>query len=450
MTLQTQAIVPGALRGLAAIVLAATVLGACQHTVETTVAEGGPSAWRVVERLGATRYLAPGDTNWSPILSGDRIPAASQVATDSGGRLILTRAGDQLSVGTATRFTLPAAGGGTRIQQSAGWVRYRVGGDSAQPVEIETPHLRLEAAQAVAEIVVDGAATEVRIERGQVQIAGADGLRYADLTAGAVARAGATEDQELAVQLAPDLPFEAVPAIALPAVHPRPDSHADAVVRGIARPAMAPRASADHEAVARTSPRIVDPAAIVIDDLTDPVAPPVLMEDPSIALLSGSDGVDDAADMSLSAPPAVIDLPASAPKAEAVIDVPMSELEVEAVIDAPASEPELEAVVEAPGLLDPDRSDRERPDRERPDRERPNPNRPDLSPDEPTAPSADNVLHWPSETFIAPLPEEEAAEPEAQSSEALDGQFDRLTEGLLDGLPPASAPKKVPWNAGAV
>ncbi len=417
MTLQTQAIVPGALRGLAAVVLAATVLGACQYTVESTVAEHGPSAWRVVERLGATRYLPPGGTNWSPILSGDRIPAASQVATDSGGRLILARAGDQLSVGTETRLTLPAAGGDTRIQQSAGWVRYRVGGDSAQPVEIETPHLRLEAARAVAEIVVGTAATEVRIERGQVQIAGADGLRYADLTAGAVARASTTEDEALTVQLAPDLPFEAVPAIALPAVHPRPDGHADAVVRGIARAAMAPRASADQEAVARTAPRIVDPAAIVIDDLTDPVAPPVLMENPSVALLGRSDAVDDAADVPL------------APPTEAVIDVPMSELEAEAVIDVPVSAPEVKAVIEAPDLSQPDMPD---PDR-----------------DEPTAP-ADNVLHWPSEVLTAPPADEETAEPEALSSETLDWQFDRLTEGLLDDLPPASAPKKVPWNAGAV
>ena len=197
-------------------------LAACQGLPQLSLFDPSPQAagpgWRVVERLGEARYLAPGMAGWEEVAAGSMIPAGSQITTGTGGRLIVHQAANQLSVGTGSRFILPGWEPGDSVRHTAGWLRYRIARAPAG-FGIETPFLDLEADEAVVDVTVGESETEVAVVSGRVRVRTLDERRQIDLRAGYSGYAS-LEGEALAVRRGPGQGLEAVPPIVLPALHP--------------------------------------------------------------------------------------------------------------------------------------------------------------------------------------------------------------------------------------
>lgn len=230
-------------------------LAGCQMLPPLSSSETAPEpalpSWRVVERLGEARYLAPSMAGWEQVEPGGMIPAGSQIATGGGGRLIVQQAGKQLSAGTRSRFILPDRDGGGSVRQSTGWLRYRIATPARATFGIETPFLDLVVDDAVLDVTVGERETEVAVVSGRVLVKTSDGRRQIDLDAGHTGYAS-LEGEPLAVRRGPGGQTEPVPATVLPALHPdraasaqaAPDPAGPAATTAAALQRPAPRAAA--------------------------------------------------------------------------------------------------------------------------------------------------------------------------------------------------------------
>ena len=200
-------------------------------------------SWRVVERIGEARYLAPSMAGWEEIAAGSMVPAGSQIVTGIGGRLIVHEAANQLSAGTSSRFILPGWEQGESVRQTAGWLRYRIATAPTAPFGIETPFLDLVVDDAVLDVTVGESETEVAVVSGRVHVKTLDDRRQIDLHAGYTGYASLQGDP-LAVRRSPDQRLEAVPPIVIPALHPDRAASARTASEpaGTATPAAAPAA----------------------------------------------------------------------------------------------------------------------------------------------------------------------------------------------------------------
>ena len=194
---------------LALGLIGGALLGGCQSLQPSAPAEVQADGWRVVERLGDARYLAPDASGWAPALPAATLPAGSQVATGAGGRVILARDGDHISAGPTSRFSLPPAAPGGSLEQQAGGLRYRVAPTATEALVVETPFLEIAVRGTVFDVTVSPTATEVTVEAGQVRIATPDGLRHIELEAGQSAYAGGPTGAQLAFRRAQGEPVEA-------------------------------------------------------------------------------------------------------------------------------------------------------------------------------------------------------------------------------------------------
>ena len=248
---------------------AAAWLAACQGLPQLSPFERSPepaaTGWRVAERLGDARYLAPGMASWEQIATGSRIPAGSQIATGFGGRLIVHQGANQLSAGTGSRFILPSWEPGDDVKQTAGWLRYRIVDAPATAFGIETPFLDLEVDDAVVDVTVGERETEVAVVSGRVRVKTLDERRQLDLHAGYVGYASLQGDA-LAVRRGPGQELEPVQPLVLPALHPQ---------RALPAASEPDRAGDGAPAVAAFAGRtIASPAPAAAAPLA-PVAPPV-------------------------------------------------------------------------------------------------------------------------------------------------------------------------------
>jgi hypothetical protein len=213
----------------------------------------GP-VWRVVERLGEARYLAPSMTGWEEVVAGSMIPAGSQITTGIGGRLIVHHAANQLSAGTSSRFILPGWEHGDNVRQTAGWLRYRIATASSATFGIETPFLDLAVDDAVLDVTVGDNETEVAVVSGRVRVKSLDERRQIDLHAGYTGYAS-LQGEALTVRRGADQHLEAVPPIVVPALHP--DRGASATVM-VPQPAVAVMHAQEEEG---SAPVAAAPAA---------------------------------------------------------------------------------------------------------------------------------------------------------------------------------------------
>lgn len=219
---------------------AAALLAACQGSPQQFSFSAEPPepvgpVWRVVERLGEARYLAPSMTGWEEVVPGSMIPAGSQITTGIGGRLIVHHAANQLSAGTSSRFILPGWEHGDSVRQTAGWLRYRIATASSATFGIETPFLDLAVDDAVLDVTVGENGTEVAVVSGRVRVKSLDERRQIDLHAGYTGYAS-LHGEALAVRRGADQHLEAVLPIVVPALHP--DRGASATVM-VPQPAVA-------------------------------------------------------------------------------------------------------------------------------------------------------------------------------------------------------------------
>jgi hypothetical protein len=222
---------------------AAALLAACQASPPLAFfdrpAEIVTPGWRVVERIGEARYLAPSMAGWEEIVAGSMVPAGSQIVTGIGGRLIVHHAANQLSAGTNSRFILPGWEQHESVRQTAGWLRYRVATASSAPFGIETPFLDLVVDDAVLDVTVGESETEVAVVSGRVRVKSLGDRRQIDLHAGYSGYASLQDP--LAVRRGPGQRLEAVPPIVVPALHPdrAPSAKAASEPAGPAAPTAA-------------------------------------------------------------------------------------------------------------------------------------------------------------------------------------------------------------------
>jgi hypothetical protein len=196
-------------------------LTACA-TPSTGSSDGMPIAgWQVVERVGQARYSPPDAAGWLAAITGRPIVDGSEVETGRGGRLILAMPGRHISVGPASRFVLPGSRGPNRLEQRAGWLRYRMVNAGAEPFRVRTPSLDLEFVTAVLDVQVEQDAVDVTVREGAVRLATPDGLRRTEIAAGQSARADGGGGTQLAVHPAPEQEALA-DSVVVPAIHPTP------------------------------------------------------------------------------------------------------------------------------------------------------------------------------------------------------------------------------------
>jgi hypothetical protein len=223
---------------LAALALLAA-LCACATTATAPSVETRAPGWRIVERTGVARYMAPESAAWSAATTGQGLAGGSEVTTGTGGRLIVDAPGRHLSVGPDSHFVLPGEDGDAWLEQRAGWLRYRIAEAAAQPFRIYTRTLELQLSSGVVDVHVNHLATEVTVKEGQVRVATPDGLRHTQMIAGQSARAGEAGGTLLAIQLAPGQPLQPIESVVVPALQPKPAPVGSAAAAAPAQPSTA-------------------------------------------------------------------------------------------------------------------------------------------------------------------------------------------------------------------
>ena len=261
--------------------LAVALLAACQQgfPLLPRATEPAEPGWRVVERLGEARYLAPSMTGWDEVVPGGMVPAGSQITTGIGGRLIVTHGDDQLSAGTGSRFILPGWEPGGSMRQTAGRLRYRIDGDNPAEFAIETPFLEVLVGDAVLDVTVGDSATEVAVVSGHVRLKTLDGERQINLDAGYSGYASLQGDQ-LAVRRGPNGDLERVQPTVLPALHP--DRTPDAVPDAAPVPARIPAPPPAPEAITH-DPHGAAPATAIPPALAERSMIPAISTDREVA-----------------------------------------------------------------------------------------------------------------------------------------------------------------------
>jgi hypothetical protein len=281
-----QWLLPANSRFLAALA-ALTALSACATAPDEQPAEVPTAGWRVVERVGEARYSPPDAVTWLAVITGRPIAEGSEVTTGRGGRLIVATSNRHISVGPASRFVLPHPDWNDRLEQRAGWLRYRMANAADAPFRVHTRSLDLEFTAAVIDVRVEQGATEVTVKEGEVRLATPDGLRRTEIATGQSARAGGFEGVQLAVRGALGKTLEPVEPLIVPAVHPTPPTDPVADRPPLDRTAVEPEATLparpDHaEPEISPAPHDRDATAIVPADAAWEVGragpPAVLLE----------------------------------------------------------------------------------------------------------------------------------------------------------------------------
>ena len=236
-------------RRLAALALLGA-LCACATTSAPPRPEVQPAGWRIVERIGEARYSPPGAAAWVSATVGEMLADGSEVSTGRGGRLIVDGPGRHISVGPDSRFVLPDRDRDDRLNQRAGWLRYRLAKAAAEPFRIHTRSLELELLAGVVDVHVNHDATEVTVKEGQVRVATPDGLRRTQMMAGQSAHAAGSDDMQLAVRMRPGAALQTVDPVIIPAVRPHssspdmPETSAPAILPPARRPSLPPGGTA--------------------------------------------------------------------------------------------------------------------------------------------------------------------------------------------------------------
>ncbi|MGH6896018.1 MAG: FecR domain-containing protein [Geminicoccaceae bacterium] len=227
LLVRSDAMVQWRLRGSGQRFAALVALGAlmaCASPPGERQGEAPGDGWRVVERVGEARHLPPGDRGWRATITGQPIREGSEVTTGRGGRLIIAMPGRHISVGPGSRFVLPRPDWDNRLEQRAGWLRYRVERTDAEPFRVHTRSLDIEIVAAILDVRVDQGAVDVTVTEGKVRLATPDGLRRTELAAGQSARASGPGGALLAVRGGPGKALEPIEPLIIPAIHPTPEA----------------------------------------------------------------------------------------------------------------------------------------------------------------------------------------------------------------------------------
>ena len=149
-----------------------------------------PESWLVAKSSGTVLLL--GDDGSSRALAGgDRLEAGAHIRTMSGGRAVLARGEDVITMSPGTDLVIPdpQPGFGTRVIQAVGRAFYEITKGAAPHFEVDSPFLAAVVKGTKFEVSSDAAAGgAVRVLEGRVEVRNLRDGRAAPVNAGQVGR----------------------------------------------------------------------------------------------------------------------------------------------------------------------------------------------------------------------------------------------------------------------
>ena len=149
-----------------------------------------PETWLVATSSGTVLLLAD-DGSSRALAAGDRLEAGARIRTMSGGRAVLARGEDVITMSPGTDLVIPAPqpGFGTRVIQAVGRAFYEITKGAAPHFEVDSPYLAAVVKGTKFEVSADAAAGDaVRVLDGRVEVRNLRDGRAAPVNAGQVGR----------------------------------------------------------------------------------------------------------------------------------------------------------------------------------------------------------------------------------------------------------------------
>ncbi len=171
-------------------------------------AYAGTPGWSVSEVSGPVFVGKPGLSKTSTVTRGAALSAGDIVSTGKGGRAVIVRGGEYLTVAPNTQLQLtePKAGAFTQIVQSFGNVVFKIQKKTTPHFQVKTPYLAAVVKGTTFSVTVTPAGASVQVTEGLVQVASLDGLASRFVSPGEIGMISASAPGKLSVLGTPNAP----------------------------------------------------------------------------------------------------------------------------------------------------------------------------------------------------------------------------------------------------
>lgn len=171
-------------------------------------AYAGTPGWSVSEVSGPVFVGKPGLSKTSTVTRGAALSAGDIVSTGKGGRAVIVRGGEYLTVAPNTQLQLtePKAGAFTQIVQSFGNVVFKIQKKTTPHFQVKTPYLAAVVKGTTFSVTVTPAGASVQVTEGLVQVASLDGLVSRFVSPGEIGMIAASAPGQLSVLGTPNAP----------------------------------------------------------------------------------------------------------------------------------------------------------------------------------------------------------------------------------------------------
>ena len=171
-------------------------------------AYAGTPGWSVSEVSGPVFVGKPGLSKTSTVTRGAALSAGDIVSTGKGGRAVIVRGGEYLTVAPNTQLQLtePKAGAFTQIVQSFGNVVFKIQKKTTPHFQVKTPYLAAVVKGTTFSVTVTPAGASVQVTEGLVQVASLDGLASRFVSPGEIGMISASAPGQLSVLGTPSAP----------------------------------------------------------------------------------------------------------------------------------------------------------------------------------------------------------------------------------------------------
>ena len=171
-------------------------------------AYAGTPGWSVSEASGPVFVAKPGLSKTSVLARGATLAVGDIVSTGKGGRAVIVRGGEYLTVAPNTQLQLtePKAGAFTQIVQAFGNVVFKIQKKTTPHFQVNTPYLAAVVKGTTFSVTVTPAGASVQVTEGLVQVASLDGLASRFVSPGEIGMISAAAPGQLSVLGSPNAP----------------------------------------------------------------------------------------------------------------------------------------------------------------------------------------------------------------------------------------------------
>lgn len=171
-------------------------------------AYAGTPGWSVSEASGPVFVSKVGLAKTSAVTRGAGLSEGDIISTGKGGRAVIVRGGEYLTVAPNTRLQLtePKAGALTQIVQSFGNVLFKIQKKSTPHFQVNTPYLAAVVKGTTFSVTVTPAGASVQVTEGLVQVQSLDGLASRFVSPGEIGMIAASAPGQLSILGTPDAP----------------------------------------------------------------------------------------------------------------------------------------------------------------------------------------------------------------------------------------------------